>query len=136
VGDKGTGAMRQRVHGVVDLYAHRKPSFSDLRIQSSPFERLSILNAADDSYSLVVVARKRLPGYTLRGYCARWVVFGYDDLPMHGVMDPLPELHPGESHTIHATLQVEGARRIALDILRPTGFSAAGVELLVNSAFR
>jgi beta-glucuronidase len=136
VGDKGKGAMRQRVHGVVDLYAHRKPSFSDLRIQSSPIERLSILNAADGSYSLVVAVRKRLPGYTLRGYYARWVVFGYDDLPMHGVIDPLPELHPGKSHTIQATFPVEDAGRIAVDILRPTGFSAAGVELLVKSAFR
>jgi beta-galactosidase len=136
VGDKGTGAMRQRVHGVVDLYAQRKPSFSDLRIQSSPIERLSILNAADGSYSLVVVVRKQLPGYTLRGYRARWVVFGYDDLPMHGVMDPLPELHPGESHMIQASFPVQDARRIAVDILRPTGFSASCVELLVKSALR
>jgi beta-galactosidase len=136
VGDKGSGAMRQRVHGVVDLYAHRKPSFSELRTQSSPIERLSILNAGNGSYSLVIVVRKQLPGYTLRGYCARWVVFGYDDLPMHGVMDPLPELHPGESHTIQATFPVEDARRIAVDILRPNGFSAASIERLVKSAFR
>jgi beta-glucuronidase len=136
VGDKGSGAMRQRVHGVVDLYAHRKPSFSELRTQSSPIERLSILNAGNGSYSLVIVVRKQLPGYTLRGYYARWVVFGYDDLPMNGVMDPLPELHPGESHTIQATFPVEDARRIAVDILRPNGFSAASIERLVKSAFR
>jgi beta-galactosidase len=129
VGDKGTGAMKQRVHGVVDLYARRKPSFLTLQNQSSPIERLLILNSPDGSYRLVIEVRKQLPGYLLRGYHARWIVFGYDDLPMHGAVNPLPELQPGESHTIEAHFPVKDARRIVVDILRPTGFSAARVEL-------
>ena len=31
IGDKGIGALRQRVHGVVDVYGERKPSFEALR---------------------------------------------------------------------------------------------------------
>lgn len=132
VGDKGTGAMRQRVHGVVDLYARRKPSFAALRTQSSPIERLSILNSTDGSYRLLISARKQLPGYPLRGYQARWIVFGYDDLPMHGAIDQLPELEPGESHTIPANFPIKDARRIVVDILRPTGFCAASIKLLLK----
>ena len=132
VGDKGTGAMRQRVHGVVDLYAGHKPSFSALRTQSSPIEKLSILNSTDGSYRLLISVRKQLPGYPLRGYQARWIVFGYDDLPMHGAIDQLPELQPGKSHTIQANFPIKEARRIVVDILRPTGFSAASVELLLK----
>jgi beta-glucuronidase len=136
VGDKGAGAMMQRVHGVVDLYARRKTSFAALRRQASPIGQLSLLQAADGLYRLLITTRKQMPGYTLRGYRARWVVFGYDDLPMHGIVSQLPELHPGESHTIQATFALQDARRIVVDILRPTGFSAASVELLVEAAVR
>jgi beta-galactosidase len=136
VGDKGTGAMMQRVHGVVDLYARRKPSFAGLRIQASPFGQLSLLQSADGVYRLLLTTRKQMPSYTLRGYRARWVVFGYDDLPMQGNVSQLPELRPGESHTVEATLAKKDARRIVVDILRPTGFSAASIELLVEAAAR
>jgi beta-glucuronidase len=129
VGDKGTGAMKQRVHGVVDLYANRKPSFSALRIQASPIEHLSILNNSDGTYLLVISVRKQLPGYIMRGYKARWVVFGYDDLPMHGTVNKLPDLHPGESYTIQKSFSMNNARRLLVDILRPTGFSVMNVEL-------
>ncbi len=36
VGDKGVGALQQRVHGVVDVFGRRKPSFAALREESSP----------------------------------------------------------------------------------------------------
>ena len=134
VGDKGTGALKQRVHGVVDLYARRKPSFAALRTQASPIERLSLLQSTNGLYRMVIGVRKQLPGYTLRLYRARWVVFGYDDLPMHGVVSQLPELHQGESHTVEANFAIQDARRIVVDILRPTGFSAANVELLLEDA--
>ena len=136
VGDKGAGAMRQRVHGVVDLYARRKSSFAALRRQASPIEQLSLLQSTDGSYRLIVSARKQLPGYVLRGYRARWVVFGYDDLPMHGIVSQLPDLHPGDSHMTQATFPIQDTRRIVVDILRPTGFSAASVELPVEAAVR
>jgi beta-galactosidase len=67
VGDKGTGAFSQRVHGVVDLYAERKPSFDALRQESSPIGELT-LNASPDGFSLKIETRSVLPAYTLRGY--------------------------------------------------------------------
>ena len=133
VGDKGTGAMKQRVHGVVDLYANRKPSFSALRNQGSPIERLFILNGSDGTYTLTIVMRKQLPGYILRGYKAHWVVYGYDDLPMQGTVSQLPELYPGESYTVQTSFPTKDVRRLFVDILRPTGFSVMKVELLLAS---
>ena len=40
IGDKGIGPLKQRVHGVVDLYGNRKPSFEALRQEASPIESL------------------------------------------------------------------------------------------------
>src|ERR1017187_2662284 len=42
VGDRGVGAMQQRVHGVVDVYGARKPSYDVLRAESSPLESLDV----------------------------------------------------------------------------------------------
>jgi len=53
-----------------------------------------------------------------------------------GSLDPLPELHPRESHTLLTSLPIQDVRRIVVDVLRPTGFSAARVELLLASAIR
>ncbi len=45
IGDKGLGVMKQRVHGVVDLYGVRKPSFDQLRRESSPVEAIDASRA-------------------------------------------------------------------------------------------
>ena len=131
VGDKGTGALRQRVHGVVDVYSRRKPSFEALRRQASPVEKLNLVRAADH-FELEIVTRKSLPAYTLRGYTARWLFFGYDDLPMEGRVDRLPALKPGSRITLKASPSEAKLKRVVVDILRPTGFSALTTELVLN----
>jgi beta-glucuronidase len=124
IGDKGIGAFKQRVHGVVDLYANRKPSFEALRAQSSPIEQAA-LTRSGAGYALNLTARKTLPCYALRGYSARWVVYGYDDLPTEGGSIPLPDLQPGETHTVEFQCKSDLPKRVKVDILRPTGFSVA-----------
>ena len=42
IGDKGSGVLKQRVHGVVDVFGARKPSFEVLRSESSPVESLEV----------------------------------------------------------------------------------------------
>ncbi len=42
IGDKGVGVMKQRVHGVVDLYGAQKPSWAALRYESSPIESMGV----------------------------------------------------------------------------------------------
>jgi beta-glucuronidase len=124
VGDKGVGAFKQRVHGVVDLYANRKPSFHALDLQSSPIERLD-LKWSPAGFEITLATRKILPSYTLRDYRVRWIFYGYDDLPMEGHLDVLSPLAPGASVTLTARSGIANPRHIVVDILRPTGFPVA-----------
>jgi beta-galactosidase len=134
VGDKGTGAMQQRVHGVVDLFGKPKPSFEALRVQASPVEQANLRRFDQYRFELEIRTRKQLPGYSLRGYSLRWVAFGYDDLPMNGHVTALPILPPGMSHTFEARLDQNEIRRVVVDLMRPTGFSVLTVEYLEQAA--
>jgi len=128
VGDKGAGALRQRVHGVVDLYGARKPSFQALRLQASPIQSAVLRKSGQGRYQLVIQARDQLPGYVLRGYSLRWLAYGYDDLPMEGAETALPDLHPGSSQRFETSFSVSGIGRVVVDLVRPTGFSATTVQ--------
>ena len=123
IGDKGVGPLKQRVHGVVDLYGNRKPSFEALRQEASPVESLQ-LAAAESSLSATVATRKALPAYTLEGYTLRWIVFGFDDLPMEEGSAALPKLSPGQQATLRIEFQEKHPTRVRVDVVRPTGFSA------------
>jgi beta-glucuronidase len=124
IGDKGVGSLKQRVHGVVDLYGNRKPSFEALRQEASPVESLQ-LAAEEGRLSAAVTTRRTLPAYSLEGYTLRWLVFGFDDLPMEEGSAALPTLSPGQQATLHIEFQEKRPTRVRLDVLRPTGFSAA-----------
>ena len=128
VGDKGLGAFKQRVHGVVDLYSNRKPSFAALRLQSSPIEKMT-LSRSGNSCALSVKTRATIPCYRLRSYSVRWIVYGYDDLAMEGGLIMLPELAPGDEHAVTFEFKTDPAKRITVETLRPTGFSVAGAAV-------
>lgn len=132
VGDKGIGALRQRVHGVVDLYANRKPSFEALRKQASPIEQVE-LRSIEGALELTIVSRKRLPAYTLRGYQARWLFYGYDDLPMEGQLNEIPILTPGTTASLSAKTSASSVTRCVVDILSPTGFSVATIHYVAGN---
>ncbi len=48
IGDKGIGMMKQRVHGVVDLFGGRKPSFAALRAESSSVDWMAVQGHPED----------------------------------------------------------------------------------------
>ena len=123
VGDKGIGVMNQRVHGVVDVYGNRKPSYADLRKESSPLERFEVTGKLGE-LQISITARKDVPSYSLRSYKIRAVVYGYGDIPLERIEAPLPELAAGAGHT--ATIKFAETRpvRVEVDLLRPTGHSA------------
>jgi beta-galactosidase len=123
IGDKGIGVLKQRVHGVVDLYGNRKPSFQALRQESSPIETLR-LEAESGALKVTLQTRKTIPAYTLSGYRLRWIVFGFGDLPMEEGTTLLPKLAPGEQAAIQVHFQQKNPRQVRVDVLRPTGFSA------------
>lgn len=125
IGDKGVGALRQRVHGVVDLFGDRKASFEALRAESSPVE---VTAKRGDGLVVTVRARRGLPAYTLVDYTVRCTVYGYGGLPMERVEAPLAPLAPGQQATVRLALQYDKPQRLRVDVVRPTGFSAASWE--------
>jgi beta-glucuronidase len=130
VGDKGVGVMKQRVHGVVDVYGNRKPSYARLRKESSPLEAMELKPAPGD-LTVVLRGRTTVPSYTLRGYRVRAVVFGAGNIPLEKVEMVVPELRPGSEETVRLKYTEPKPRRIEIDVLRPTGSS---VDTIVWSA--
>jgi len=120
MGDQGVGALQQRVHGVVDLFGQRKPSYEALRAELSPVAGAEL--HYDGGLVLRFQVRERLPGHPLRGYRLRWVVYGFGDLPMEMGERALPLLEPGAFHLERLAWTEPAPRRVRLEILRPTGF--------------
>jgi beta-glucuronidase len=126
IGDRGQGALKQRVHGVVDVYGRRKPSYEVLRAEASPVETLSATLVGNE---LKVAGRTRasVPGYILRGYTLEAVVYGQGDIAVERQRIALPDLAPASALDHAFTLTAADTARVRVEILRPTGFSARTV---------
>jgi beta-glucuronidase len=124
VGGGGAGVMRQNVHGVVDLLGVRKPSYEVLRRESSPLEEVDV-NGSPAALAVRVRSRKSVPSYALRGYLLRAILYGAGGIPLEQREAVLPVLQPDEEHTLSLHFQAKEAVRINVDVMRPTGFSAA-----------
>jgi beta-glucuronidase len=127
IGDKGTGVMKQRVHGVVDLYGAHKPSWQVLREEASPLESIEVTGRAGE-LNVTVRTRRSVPGYTLRGYTVRTVIYGAGAIPVERVEADLPVLEPGQEAMVTMHIQAKEAVRVQVDVMRPTGFSAHKTE--------
>jgi beta-galactosidase len=127
VGDRGSGVMQQRVHGVVDLYGARKPSYEGLRTESSPIAAL-IVEGHPNDFRLTVRARGHLPAYTLRGYKLRGIHYGNGDIPVEQKLVELPDVAAGHDAVAKMSFAEAAPLWIAFDVLRPTGFSAYSYE--------
>jgi beta-glucuronidase len=126
VGDRGVGALQQRVHGVVDVYGAQKPSYQVLRTESSPLESFSV-NGRTGELKVQFRARTAAPAYALRGYVLRSVIYGLGDIPVERVETSLPELKPGDETSVTVTFTEPRPVRVKFDLLRPTGYSAHSV---------
>jgi beta-galactosidase len=125
-GDKGLGALKQRVHGVVDVFGVRKPSFEALRKESSPIESFTIVKEGTERFASLRT-RKTIPAYVLSGYTLRWIAYGRSDIPLERHEAVLPDLAPGRELKLALKLQGKDVLRLRVDLVRPTGFSAATV---------
>jgi beta-glucuronidase len=123
IGDQGTGVMKQRIHGVVDLLGDRKPSYAVLRDESSPFESLDC-SGNPASFTIVARTRDTIPAYKLTGYKLRGILYGFANIPLECREAALPVLTPGQSVSISLQFKEKGAIRVEFDAVRPTGFSA------------
>ncbi|HSA95786.1 MAG TPA: glycoside hydrolase family 2 TIM barrel-domain containing protein, partial [Acidobacteriota bacterium] len=126
IGDKGEGVFKQRVHGVVDVLGDRKPSFDVLRRESSP---VGSLEARFDGRTVTVMIRTRadLPAYALKGYKLRWTAYGKEAIPLARGEAPLPDLAPGDA--IERRFDPRRNDAVLVEIVRPTGFTAAAMRL-------
>ncbi len=124
MGDKGVDVLRQRVHGVVDVFGARKPSFEVLRRESSPVASIEI-RPEGEGLTAVVRSRKDLPSYALEGYSLRWTAYGGGDIPLERGQAPLPRLVPGAEAETRIGRPGRDIRRVLVEVVRPTGFSAA-----------
>jgi len=126
MGDKGAGVLKQRVHGVVDVFGARKPSFEALRRESSPVESLTVRKEGGER-RVVVRTRPDIPSYALRGYKLRWTVVGNGGIPLERHESSLPDLEPGRELELPLKVREKDVRRLRVDLVRPIGFSAATV---------
>jgi len=124
VGDRGLGALNQRVHGVVDLYGEQKASYEVLRRESSPVESVTVENHLN-AFQLRLKTRRDVPTYTLRGYKMQGIFYGDGDIPVERQEVELSEIASGGETTVDLKFGQSGApRHVKFDVLRPTGFSA------------
>ncbi len=125
VGDRGVGALKHRVHGVVDLFGAQKASYEVLRRESSPVESLTVENHLN-AFQLRLKTRHDVPMYTLRGYKLRGTFYGEGDIPVERQETELPEIAPGAEITGNLSFSQSGVPlHVKFDVLRPTGFSAS-----------
>jgi beta-galactosidase len=128
VGDRGAGALKQRVHGVVDVFGRPKPSYEVLRVESSPIESLSVENQLN-AFRVLVRTRRDMPMYTLRGYTLRGVFYGEGDIPVEQQEAEIPETAPGGEVKIELQFVKSGVPlRVRFDVIRPRHFSAYSLE--------
>jgi len=127
-GFSGVGALQQNIHGVVDVFGARKPSFDALREESSPVASLSVENHSS-TFRLVIKTRSSLPSYTLRGYRVRAISYGEGDIPLEQQEVALPDLPPGSESTTELVFrQPNSATRVQFDVIRPTRFSGFSLD--------
>jgi beta-glucuronidase len=116
VGDKGLGVLKQRVHGVVDVYGNRKPSYEELRRESSPVEAIEV-SGPPTAMRVRVKARGTVPKYAMKGYKLRAVLYGHGEIPLERVLVDLAD-------EMKVAFREKTPVRVEFDVLRPTGFSA------------
>jgi beta-glucuronidase len=124
VGYSSAGALKQNVHGVVDLYGAQKTSYEVLRRESSPVESLNAENNLN-AFQLRLRTRQDVPMYTLRGYKLRGIFYGDGNVPVERQEVELPEIASGTETAVALTFTQSGVPlQVRFDVLRPNGFSA------------
>jgi beta-galactosidase len=140
IGDKSTGAFRQRVHGVVDLMGRKKPSWEALKREMSPVRSLAIGDTActGDSTKIRIAVRTRslendMPAYTLRDYLLVWTAYNGLGQPVESGKTVLPVMAPGSNRYLRLAWKTFGGlSRVRAEIFRPTGYSVLAEEKTIK----
>ncbi|MNW35395.1 Beta-galactosidase [compost metagenome] len=117
MGEEGEGRLRQRVHGVTDLYGTEKQSYRLLQEISAPVTLEVVHQKSNNELLCRVICSNQLPSYTVDGYK---LYLANEEGDWEQCFD-IPDLSPGERvDIIVATLNIP--RRIQAVVRRPTGF--------------
>jgi len=128
VGFSGVDALQQNVHGVVDVFGRRKPSFEALREECSPVHSLLVENNLQ-SFRVLMKTRNDLPAHVLRGYRLRGIFYGAGEIPLEQREVELPEIAPGGEASVELKfVQASPAFQMKFDVLRPNRFSAYSLD--------
>ena len=128
VGDRGSGVLKQRVHGVVDVYGAKKQSYELLRRESSPIESLSVENHLN-AFQVILRTRGDVPMYALRGYKLSSTFYGQGDIPVELQEVEISELPAASLARLEVKFtQSEVPTAIRFEVIRPTGFSAYSLK--------
>jgi beta-galactosidase len=123
VGDRGAGPLKQRVHGVVDVYGRPKPSYEVLRAESSLIQSMSVKKHGS-VFRVLLQTRRRTPMYILHGYRLRGVLYGKGDIPVEQQETELAATAPGAEAQVELKFtETETPLRVRFDVLRPNRFS-------------
>ncbi|WP_150271406.1 glycoside hydrolase family 2 protein [Paenibacillus tepidiphilus] len=119
MGEEGEGRLRQRVHGVTDLYGNEKPSYRLLQEVSAPV-RLEVVHSGSGSARILlcrVTCSHELPAYSVAGYRLLLSVAESEGENSFEI----PPLAPGEQTEI--AVETQGlSGRVHAEIRRPGGF--------------
>ena len=118
MGEEGSGALRQRVHGVFDISGNPKPSSEVLRQLSSPVELLNVGWNTGHKLEVVLIASQGLPSYSIRGYRLIWSDPAQGTIT-GGTSVAIPPLRPGEK--IHIPCDSSFNGKIRATVIRPGG---------------
>ncbi|MHA7963957.1 glycoside hydrolase family 2 protein [Paenibacillus sp. CAU 1782] len=118
MGEEGEGRLRQRVHGVTDLFGNEKKSFRLLQEVSAPIQ-LEMINPSSGDGAVIfrLSCRNDLPSYSVRGYKLHLKTEDGD----WGQIVNIPDLAPGEQTDISIPTTAI-SRKLKAVIQRPTGF--------------
>jgi len=129
MGEDGQGKLRQRVHGVTDLYGNVKPSYWNLREISSPLS-IEVHSLEDHQLKLEISCKAQLPSYVIKHYelAYEWIKGDGDatsetDCTIVNARVAIPTLAPGEHTIVTIPLDSANVSAIHLTIKRGTGFS-------------
>jgi len=120
VGDKGLGILKQRVHGVVDLYGRRKESFEELRNESSPVEELKVRMLKPGEFRISLKCRNSVPAHPLHRYTLEAVAIGPGGVPVEVRRQALETLPPGGTAAVEMKFASAVILSLNVDVLRPT----------------
>lgn len=123
-GEDGAKNLKARIHGIVDLYLGKKPSYYVYKQLTAPVEILNVQKVNDTQVRVKLRNKNSLPSYTLREFKIIWK--NTAGKPVERI---LPVLKPGDE----LTLELEDIQpRFAFEIIAPTGYHVTGYPVGVK----